>query len=265
MPFVGSVEGRFGYGNAQQVAGGEVITSNLQVWLDAGSNTSYPGSGAAWSNLVAGASAYNFGLSNSPVASNVTYNGTTNRAISFDGINDYAVPNTSLLTLAQASGWAETREYWVYWRGTAGCLTMESGSQQVDLSWFDAQAAMSNNQLVYSVWQGNIGMTPYIVYTGITSNTWNHIIWQNNKATNTLSAYVNGVQTYLNNGVSRTTPDSVGTGFFPTLMAGSATNFGYGSASYMSGALGVFRWYNSFLSSNQINSNYNAERARFGR
>ena len=143
---------------------------------------------------------------------------------------------------------------------------MESGSRQVDLSWFDAQAAMSNNQLVYSVWQGSVSMTPYIVYTGITSNTWNHIIWQHNKATNTLSAYVNGVQTYLNNGVGRTTPDSVvGPGFFPTLMAGSATNFGYGSASYMSGALGVFRWYNSFLSSNQINSNYNAEKARFGR
>lgn len=263
MPFVGSVEGRFGYGAPQPTAGGQVVTSNLQIWLDAGSNTSYPGSGTTWSNLVSGLSTYNFTLVNGPAASTITYNGTTNTTISFDGTNDYAVPNTSLLTLAQASSWAETREYWVYWRGSPGCLTMESGVTTPDTTWFDAQASMTSNVLVYSVWNNSV--TPYIVYSAITSNTWNHIIWQHNKATNTLSAYVNGVQTYLNNGVARITPDSAGYGFYPLLMQGSATNYGYGSATNMGGNLAIFRWYNSFLTSNQINSNYNAEKARFGR
>ncbi len=108
-------------------------------------------------------------------------------------------------------------------------------------------------------------MTPYVVYSSLTSNTWNHIVWQHYKATNTLLAYVNGVQTYSNNAVARTTPDSASYPFYTILCAGSATNFGYGSGSYWSGALGIYRWYNTILTAAQIQSNYNAERARFGR
>ncbi len=141
---------------------------------------------------------------------------------------------------------------------------MESGTINPDTSWYDAQAAMSNAFLTYSVWQGG-PMTPYIVYSNLTSNAWNHIVWQHNKATNTLLAYVNGVQTYSNNTVARTTPDSASSQFYTILCAGTATNFGYGSASYWSGALGVYRWYNIILTAAQIQSNYNAERVRFGR
>lgn len=263
MPFLASIQGSFGFGHPVPTS---IVQTNLQVWLDAGNAASYTSGATTWSNLVSGNSAYNFSLVNSPTLSNTTYNGTTNTSISFNGTNQYASPKTSLLTLAQANSWAETREYWVYWRGTAGCLTMESGATTPDTSWFDAQAAMSNQFLAYSVWQGNIPMTAYIVYSSLTSNSWNHIIWQHNKATNTLMAYVNGVRTYSNASVSRTTPDSIaGIQFYTILMAPSSTNFGYGSGSYMSGTLGVYRWYNIILTSNQINQNYSAERARFGR
>lgn len=263
MPFIGSVEGTFGYGKPQ----GTQITSNanLLVWLDPANSSSYPGSGTLWTNLVSGQSAYNFGLSNSPVASNVVNNGTTNQSISFNGTNQYATPNTSLLTAVQSNNWAETREYWVYWRGVAGCLTMESGANTPDTNWFDAQAAMSSNVLAYSVWQENVVMTAYPVYSSFTSNTWNHVIWQHNKATNTLMAYVNGVRTYSNNTVTRTTPDSIaGIQFYTVLCAGSTTNFGYGSGSYLGAALGIYRWYNTILTSNQIYNNFQSERSRFG-
>ncbi len=266
MPFLASIEGTFGYGRPIPTASGQPTSNaSLLVWLDAANNSSYPGSGSTWTNLVSGQSAYNFGLSNAPTASNVVYNGTTNRSISFNGTNQYATPATSLLSAAQSNNWQETREYWVYWRGTAGSLTMESGATTPDTSWFDAQAAMSNTFLAYSVWQGAVSMTAYIVFNSLTSNTWNHIVWQHNKAANTLIAYVNGVQTYSNNAVSRTTPDSVGAQFYTILCAGSATNFGYGSASYWNGALGIYRWYNTILTAAQIQSNYNAERIRFGR
>jgi hypothetical protein len=102
------------------------------------------------------------------------------------------------------------------------------------------------------------------ITNSFTSNAWNHIIWQHNKSTNTLMGYVNGAQLYSNSAASnaRTTPSG---GFFPILMAGSATNFGYGSASYLQGSLGIYRWYNQIISGAQISSNYNAERGRFGR
>lgn len=263
MPFLASVEGTFGYGRPTPVVSGQLTSNaNLLIWLDAANNTSYPGSGSTWTNLVVGQSAYSFGLCNAPTSSNVVYNGTTNRSISFNGTNQYASPNTNLLSAAQSNNWQETREYWVYWRGTAGCLTMEAGTTIPDTSWFDAQASMASNVLAYSVWQGAVSMVAYQVYTSLTSNTWNHIIWQHNNATNTLLAYVNGVQTYSNNAVVRTTPP---TGFYTLLSAGSSTNFGYGSGSYWNGALCIYRWYNIILTPSQIQSNYNTERTRFGR
>ena len=264
MPFITSVQGSFGYGRpVLQSVQQPTSNANLLIWLDAANSTSYPGSGTTWTNLVAGKSVYNFNLVNSPISSNVVYNGTTNRSISFNGTNQYTVPQTSLLTAAQSNNWAETREYWVFWRGTPGCLTMESGTITPDISWFDAQASMTSNVLVYSVWQGNL--TAYPVLNSLTSNTWNHIIWQHNKATNTMMAYVNGIQTYSNNAISRTTPDSTSSQFYTILCAGSATNFGYGSGSYLNAALGIYRWYNVILSANQIQLNYQAERTRFGR
>lgn len=261
MPLFTTLEGAFGYGRPQRIA--QNITSSL-IYLDAAIPTSYPGTGNMWSNLGTAGPGYRFTLANSPTFSTIVYNGARNSTISFDGVNDYAAPSTSLLTLAQANSWAESREYWVYWRGSPGCLTMENGTTVPDNGWFDAQAAMSNTNLTFSVWQGNISMTPYTVYSTLTSNAWNHIIWQHNKTTNTLMAYVNGVQTYSNAAVSRITPDSVSQQFYTILCAPSGTNFGAGSASYLGANLGLYRWYNRILTSAEISTNFASEKDRFG-
>lgn len=260
MPLYTTLSGTFGYGRQQQIQG---TTSSL-IYLDAGISTSYPGTGIMWSNLGTAGPGYRFTLANSPTFSTIVVNGTINSTISFDGINDYASPSTSLLTLAQANSWAESREYWVYWRGSPGCLTMESGATAPDLNWFDAQMALSNSTLTYSVWQGTTSMTAYTVYSTLTSNVWNHIIWQHNKSTNTLMAYVNGARTYSNAAVPRTTPDSVGAQFYTILCAPSGTNFGAGSASYLGANLAIYRWYNRILTSNEIAQIYAREKDRFG-
>lgn len=263
MPFIASVEGQFGYGRADtnQIVQG----SNLLIWLDSTNPQSYT-SGTTWSNLVSGLTKYNNILVNSVTSSNVEYNGTTNTALSFNGTNQYMYSSSNLLGAAQSNNWQETREMWLYWRGTAGGFLQEAGTITPDTNWFDQQAAMSSNVLAYSVWNGaNITTNARVVFSSLTSNTWNHIIWQHNKATNNLLAYVNGVQTFNQTGISRTTPDSVIASFYILFAAGSATNFGYGGGSYWGGAISVFRWYNTILTSNQVLQNYNAERARFGR
>lgn len=265
MPFLASIEGQFAFGRQPVTtqSNSPIYLSSLQIWVDAASNASYPGSGTTWSNLVAAnAGTYWYTLSNGPPAvSTIVFNGTSNRSLFFDGTNDYATPNTSLLTLAQDTNWNETREYWLYWPGAPGSLTMESDSVTPDTSWYDAQAGVSNANLAFSVWQGNVNMTAYVVTNSFASNAWNHVIWQHSKSSNLMMGYVNGVLLYSNAAVARQTPTS---GFFPILMAGSATNFGYGSASYLRGSLGVYRWYNEFLTAVQISSNFNAERLRFG-
>lgn len=262
MPLFTTLEGQFGFGRPTKL---QATTTSSLIYLDAGVAASYPGTGDMWSNIGTAGPGYRFTLANSPTFSTIVYNGARNSTISFDGTNDYASPSTSMLTLAQASAWAETREYWVYWRGAPGCLTAENGGTVPDTGgWFDAQAAMSNTNLTYSVWEGNLSMTPYIVYSTLTSNAWNHIVWQHRKSTNTLMAYVNGVQTYSNAAVSRTTPDSVGREFYTILCAPSGTNFGNGSATYLGANLAIYRWYNRILTSAEISTNFAAEKDRFG-
>ena len=276
MPFVGSVEGKMAFGRPTATSS-NIVTSNLQVWLDSGNNSSYTGSGTTWTNLVSGnAPTYNYTLTNfaGTTTSNIVYNGTTNRAITFDGNDDYAVNNTSLISLVRANAWDETREYWVYWPGTGGCLTQETGVNTPTGGWHDAQTSLSGTNLVFSVWQGNVNMTPYITTSSLAANRWNHIVFQYNSTsgggggiyTGTLTAFLNGTQVYNNASVSRTTPDSVpGTGFFLLLCQGdNATNFGYNSATNLAASIAIFRWYNTILTSNQISSNFQSERGRFG-
>jgi hypothetical protein len=257
MPLYATLAGTFGYGRPQRTQG-----TNSLIYLDAGVATSYPGTGVMWSNLGTAGPGYRFTLANSPTFSTIVVNGTRNSTLSFDGVNDYASPSTSLLTLAQANSWAESREYWVYWRGSPGCLTSENGTPVPDTSWYDAQAAMSNTNLTFSVWQGSL--TAYTVYSTLTSNVWNHIVWQHNKSTNTLMAYVNGTQTYSNAAITRTTPDSAGYQFYTILCAPSATNFGAGSASYLGANLAIYRWYNRILTAAEISTTFATEKDRFG-
>lgn len=261
MPLYTTLAGTFGYGRPQSQA--QATTLSSLIYLDAGIATSYPGTGTLWSNLGTAGPSYRFNLVNSPTFSTITYNGARASTLSFDGVNDYAAPSTSMLTLAQSNAWAETREYWVYWRGSPGCLTSENGFPTPDTAWFAAEAALSNTNLTYSVWQG-AAMTAYTVYSTLTSNAWNHIIWQHFKSTNTLMAYVNGVQTYSNAGVSRITPDSASYQFYTILCAPSGTNFGAGSASYLGANLAIYRWYNRILTAAEISTNFAAEKDRFG-
>lgn len=264
MPFLNSVEGSFAFGKPGPVSTFQIATSSLQIWVDAGNNASYPGSGSTWSNLVsANAGTYWYNLSNSPSVSNVVYNNTSNNALSFNGTTQFAVNNASLATLALNNNWNETREYWVFWRGTPGCLITENGVAAPDTNWYDAQTSFSNTNVYATVWQN--GLTPYTTATGFTSNAWNHIVWQWNNAATTMIMYVNGVQTFSSNIGARVVPTSFSYGYFMTLFRASLTNYARGSESNLDGCLAIFRWYNNVLTSNQVWANFNAERSRFGR
>lgn len=261
MPFVGSVEAKMAFGRPTAVSS-NIVTSNLQIWLDSGNNASYAGSGTTWTNLVSGnAPTYNFTLQNfaGATTSNIIYNGTTNRAINFDGTNDYTINNTSLLTLLAANSYREAREFWLYWPGTAGNLISELGQSTVNSSWHDAQASLESTTLAISPWEGPY--QAYIATTSFVANQWNHVVWQHNYTTSNLSAYVNGGLVYNNGAVGRGIPTP---GFFLALCQLDSTNFGYGGGSQLAASIAIFRWYNNVLTANQVFQNYKNDYARFG-
>ena len=72
-----------------------VITTGLQLYLDAGNASSYPGSGTTWTDLSG--NSRDGTLTNGP-----TYSGTNGGSIVFDGSNDY-VQCTGSLTVTAAT------------------------------------------------------------------------------------------------------------------------------------------------------------------
>ena len=68
--------------------GDNIVTDNMVVYLDAGNNSSYSGSGALWYDISGNSN--NFSLANGP-----TYSSSDGGAIVFDGTNDFAVSATN--------------------------------------------------------------------------------------------------------------------------------------------------------------------------
>ncbi len=235
-----------------------INTSNLIIWLDARNTASYPGSGSTWSNLVAAYNTNNYILGNSPTPSNVTYNGVTTSGLSFNGTNQYAVNSLNLQSLLDANSKRETREIWFYWRGGDSVLQAELGSTTPNVSWHDAQITLINTGLWYSYWQN---MTGHNVFNSLTSNSWNHIVYQFDNTNDTMQAYVNGVATFSNAVLARTYNE---TDYYLALATTDTTSVQGVSAGF-NGLIAVYRWYNRILTSAQILDNYNSERASFGR
>ena len=71
------------YGGGGGGGGDNVVTDNMVVYLDAGNNSSYSGSGTSWNDVSGNSN--NFTLVNGP-----TYSSSDGGAIVFDGTNDFA-------------------------------------------------------------------------------------------------------------------------------------------------------------------------------
>ena len=77
--------------------GDNVVTDNMVVYLDAGNNSSYSGSGTSWNDISGNSN--NFTLVNGP-----TYSSSDGGAIVFDGTNDFAKSATNASFYAFGTG-----------------------------------------------------------------------------------------------------------------------------------------------------------------
>jgi hypothetical protein len=133
-----------------------VVTTGLQLYLDAGNASSYPGTGTAWTDLSV--NGRNGTLTNGP-----TYSGTNGGSIVFDGTNDYVQCTGSLtVTAATFVAWIKRNgnqgqyDGILFSRGTNTTGMNFQVSNQLGYHWNDAIATYG--------WQSGLTITAkYIV------------------------------------------------------------------------------------------------------
>jgi hypothetical protein len=214
-----------------------VVTTGLQLYLDAGNASSYPGSGTTWTDLTV--NGRNGTLTNGP-----TYSATNGGSIVFDGTDDF-VQCTGSLTVTAA-----TFVTWIRRNGNQGQYDGILFSRGTNVTGMNFQVS---NQLGYH-WN-NAGNT-YNWQSGLTvpDLTWCMIaVSVTNTAATAYLCQSSGITTATNtvsHGSSviddiKIAQDDAGSRFF-------------------NGNIAIAQLYNIALTADQVSQNFTADRARFG-
>ena len=214
-----------------------IITTGLQLYLDAGSASSYPGSGTAWTDLSGNGR-------NGTLTSGPTYSSADGGSIVFDGGDDYVQCSGSLtvtaatfVTWIKRNGSQSIYDGILFSRGTNVTGMNFSSSNQLGYHWNDAANAhgwASGLTIPDATWcmiavsVTSTAATAYLCQTGGTTT-----------ATNT----VNHASSLLND--IKIAQDDAGSRFF-------------------NGNIAIAQLYNIALSAAQVSQNFEADRGRFG-
>jgi hypothetical protein len=225
--------------------GENIVTSGLVLYLDAGYNSSYPGSGTTWTDV----SGYG---NNGTLVNGPTYSSTNGGAIVFDGVDDYVtlgtksmVSNDFSINIWFNSTSNTTKEHFILSLGYAS-----------DPSFLITQNTQDNGQCTLSAYYVNNG----VIGRTITSST-----LPNTSIINLSFVRKNGVNTPYINGVPQTSRI-----FTENIILGSSTYvLGWAiprnkSTAYMQGNIYNSSIYNRALSTSEVLQNYNTQKARFG-
>jgi hypothetical protein len=227
-----------------EFTGAPVVDSSLKLWLDAAQTTSYPGTGTTWTDLSGNGNTGTF--VNGP-----TY---TSGSVVFDGTNDYVLANNTSLN-SQFSTTSVSHFSWVYPTG-AGVLVSELGQTAPNSGYHDSNIEINaSGAFSFSTWHGSL--TNKVVSSNLSFNTWYYVGFTYN-GTN-LIGYVNGVSAVTSGTISRATP---GANLYYAIAHADSTNLGDGTFSNM--RFGGMQIYNTALSNENVLTNYNAQKSRFG-
>ena len=214
-----------------------VVTTGLQLYLDAGNASSYPGSGTAWTDLSG--NNRDGTLTNGP-----TYSGTNGGSIVFDGSNDYVQCSGSLtVTAATFVTWIKRNgsqgqyDGILFSRGANTTGMNFQVSNQLGYHWNDAgntynwQSGLTIPDATWcmiAVSVTSTAATAYLCQTGGTTTATNTV--------NHASSLLNDIKLALDDAASR----------------------------YFNGNIAIAQLYNIALSAGEISQNFEADRARFG-
>ena len=214
-----------------------VVTTGLQLYLDAGNASSYPGTGTTWTDLTV--NGRNGTLTNGP-----TYSSADGGSIVFDGSNDF-VQCTGSLTVTAA-----TFVTWIRRNGNQGQYDGILFSRGTNTTGMNFQAS---NQLGYH-W--NDAGNTYNWQSGLTipDLTWCMIaISVTNTAATAYLCQTSGTTTATNT-----------VGHASSVLNDIKLAVDDAAARYFAGNIAIAQLYNIALSADQVSQNFTADRARFG-
>ena len=214
-----------------------VVTTGLQLYLDAGNASSYPGSGTAWTDLSG--NSRDGTLTNGP-----TYSATNGGSIVFDGTNDY-VQCTGSLTVTAA-----TFVTWIKRNGSQGTydgILFSRGTNTTGMNFY------TSNQLGYH-W--NDSSSTYNWSSGLTipDATWCMIA---------VSVTSTAATAYLCQ-TSGTTTATNTVNHSSSLLNDIKLAVDDAAARYFNGNIAIAQLYSIALSAGEVSQNFEADRARFG-
>ena len=214
-----------------------VVTAGLQLYLDAGNASSYPGSGTTWTDLSG--NSRDGTLTNGP-----TYDSADGGSIVFDGSNDLVQCSGSLTVTAA------TFVTWVKRNGNQGQYDGILFSRGANTTGMNFQ---SSNQLGYH-W--NDAGNTYNWQSGLTipNATWCMIaISVTNTAATAYLCQSSGTTTATN------TVNHSSSNLNDIKLA-----LDDAAARYFNGNIAIAQLYNTALSAAQVSQNFQADRGRFG-
>tara|TARA_B100000424_G_scaffold126024_1_gene95471 strand:+ start:181 stop:1200 length:1020 start_codon:yes stop_codon:yes gene_type:complete len=244
--------------------GDNIVTDNMVVYLDAGNNSSYSGSGTTWNDISGNGN--NFTLVNGP-----TYSSSDGGAIVLDGTNDYAISDINASFFA--FGTANDYSYGVWAKidqagsneSLLSCGTLTGGvtpnSFQIDFEGvstrirhlFRYSSANQINQIVTSG-DGIVGTT-----------NWFYVMGVNDRSEDQFKIYINGSLVHTeNNSVYRTTDVH---NFSSASNTDGTFKIGVNRQliSFVDGRIGQVHVYKGkALTASEVLQNYNASKSRYG-
>jgi hypothetical protein len=224
-------------------AASSIVTSDLQLYLDASNTLSYPGSGTTWTDLSGNSR-------NGTLTNGVSFSSSNGGVLVLDGVNDYI--SFSIGSLKSSFGSSISVSTWVkYTNISGGCIFGDwnvSGygeTGRLQLNGYQNVAGKIGGYLDNST--GNISST-----TTIAQNVWyNYSITYDGTVG---KLYLNGVLETQKNYI----PTGVGTGNFSIGRGGDYNGL------YASINMSNFLIYNKSLTSSEVLQNFNATKSKFG-
>ena len=235
-----------------------LVQSGLVLNLDAGVSSSYPGSGATWTDLSGRGN-------NGTLVNGVGFDGGNGGSLSFDGVNDHInLNNRDDLTLNtfSYSCWFYPTAYYnlggidgntIFSRENARHYFQFQNNGQYKI-FLRGNLFSTNGQF-----EENIGNTNIIQV----NTSWYNVVVNVDWSTSSFSVYHNGLliwnytNTLLGNSFINTTvrDATIGSRYNGLFVSGS---------SRFIGKISNFTFYNRVLTAQEIQQNFNALRGRFG-
>jgi len=237
--------------------GDNVVTDNMVVYLDAGNNSSYSGSGTSWNDISGNSN--NFTLTNGP-----TYSSSDGGAIVFDGTNDYAISPSGVSYLKFGTNdysygvWAQFDSFA---QNAATLSTKQDNNLSGNTSWqldFGGAGGRFRHVFRYSA----SGQQIFESTTSASTGTWYYIFIVNDRSENAMRMYVNG--SLLSDGINYSTNYGTSTD------VGNFDGFWHigsnrGLSVFTDGKIAQVHVYKGkALTASEVLQNYDASKSRYG-